>query len=150
MSTLVYTYDTFDYSFSHWRWTQYRLTRGRLVLDERDRLIRLLGLDRPDTNRQTLVHRWLNRLAPQPDLIVVREAATEVTPGTPTILTAYGGFAITNTPGYSASTVAFCEAGGVWAVAGIRGGGEYGEDWQGYWQKTDASKRQGASWVNGR
>lgn len=77
MSTLVYTYDTFDYSFSHWRWTQYRLTRGRLVLDERDRLIRLLGLDRPDTNRQTLVHRWLNRLAPQPDLIVVLEASPE-------------------------------------------------------------------------
>ena len=62
-------------------------------------------------------------------MFLVRAASTAVTPGTPTVLTAYGGFAITNAPGYSASTVAFCEAGGVWAVAGIRGGGEYGEDW---------------------
>ncbi|MGI8809288.1 MAG: prolyl oligopeptidase family serine peptidase [Acidimicrobiales bacterium] len=62
-------------------------------------------------------------------MFLVRAAGTEVTPATPTLLTAYGGFAITNTPGYASATVAFCEAGGVWAVAGIRGGGEYGEDW---------------------
>ena len=62
-------------------------------------------------------------------MFLVRAAATDVGRDTPTLLTAYGGFAITNTPGYSAATVAFCEAGGVWAVAGIRGGGEYGEDW---------------------
>lgn len=62
-------------------------------------------------------------------MFLVRASSTEVGPDTPTLLTAYGGFAITNTPAYSASTVAFCEAGGVWAVAGIRGGGEYGEDW---------------------
>ena len=62
-------------------------------------------------------------------MFLVRAADTVVTSGTPTLLTAYGGFAITNAPGYSSSTVAFCEAGGVWAVAGIRGGGEYGEDW---------------------
>jgi prolyl oligopeptidase len=62
-------------------------------------------------------------------MFLVRGAGTEVTSDTPTLLTAYGGFAITNTPGYSSATVAFCEAGGVWAVAGIRGGGEYGEDW---------------------
>jgi len=62
-------------------------------------------------------------------LFLVRSAATVPSPDTPTLLTAYGGFAISNTPGYSAGTVAFCEAGGVWAVAGIRGGGEYGEDW---------------------
>jgi prolyl oligopeptidase len=62
-------------------------------------------------------------------IFLVRAADRQVTQGTPTLLTAYGGFAITNAPGYSASTVAFCEAGGVWAVAGIRGGGEYGEDW---------------------
>jgi prolyl oligopeptidase len=62
-------------------------------------------------------------------LFLVRAASTEVTADTPTLLTAYGGFAISNTPGYSGATVVFCEAGGVWAVAGIRGGGEYGEDW---------------------
>jgi prolyl oligopeptidase len=62
-------------------------------------------------------------------MFLVRAAGVDLTPETPVLLTAYGGFAITNTPGYSASTVAFCEAGGVWAVAGIRGGGEYGEDW---------------------
>jgi prolyl oligopeptidase len=62
-------------------------------------------------------------------MFLVRGAGTRPTPDTPTLLTAYGGFAISNTPGYSPGTVAFCEAGGVWAVAGIRGGGEYGEDW---------------------
>jgi prolyl oligopeptidase len=62
-------------------------------------------------------------------MFLVRAASTSPTRAAPTILTGYGGFAITNTPGYSSSTVAFCEAGGVWAVAGIRGGGEYGEDW---------------------
>jgi prolyl oligopeptidase len=65
----------------------------------------------------------------QVPMFLVRAADTVVTPETPTLLTAYGGFAITSTPGYSSATVAFCEAGGVWAVAGIRGGGEYGEDW---------------------
>ena len=62
-------------------------------------------------------------------MFLVRSSATEPGPDTPTLLTAYGGFAISNAPGYSAATVVFCEAGGVWAVAGIRGGGEYGEDW---------------------
>lgn len=62
-------------------------------------------------------------------MFLVRSTGTEVTPATPTLLTAYGGFAISNTAGYAAGTVAFCEAGGLWAVACIRGGGEYGEDW---------------------
>ena len=62
-------------------------------------------------------------------MFLVRAESTRPSPETPTLLTAYGGFAISNTPGYAPGTVAFCEAGGVWAVTGIRGGGEYGEDW---------------------
>ncbi|MDQ6725581.1 MAG: prolyl oligopeptidase family serine peptidase, partial [Actinomycetota bacterium] len=62
-------------------------------------------------------------------MFLIRSTGTRPGPETPTLLTAYGGFAIANTPGYAPGMVAFCETGGVWAVAGIRGGGEYGEDW---------------------
>jgi prolyl oligopeptidase len=49
--------------------------------------------------------------------------------GARTILTGYGGFNIAETPAYSALVTAWCEAGGRFAVAGIRGGAEEGEAW---------------------
>ncbi len=47
----------------------------------------------------------------------------------PTILYGYGGFNISLTPAYSAQILAWVEAGGRYAIAGLRGGSEEGEEW---------------------
>lgn len=61
-----------------------------------------------------------------------------VTPNSerPTILYAYGGFGVLQQPKFLGSTLAWLERGGVYAVANIRGGGEFGEPWHQNGMKT--------------
>jgi prolyl oligopeptidase len=47
----------------------------------------------------------------------------------PTVLYGYGGFGVPLAPGYSAGILAWVEAGGVYAIANLRGGSEEGEAW---------------------
>jgi len=60
-------------------------------------------------------------------MFVVRKKGT--TGPAPTLLYGYGGFNVPLTPGFSPTKLAWLEAGGVYALANLRGGGEYGKAW---------------------
>ncbi|MEO7371608.1 MAG: prolyl oligopeptidase family serine peptidase [Ilumatobacteraceae bacterium] len=62
-------------------------------------------------------------------LFVMHRADVEPSTQTPLILTGYGGFAIAESPAWVVRGAAWCAAGGVFAVAGLRGGYEHGEAW---------------------
>ncbi len=62
-------------------------------------------------------------------LFVVRAKDSPKSGATPTILFGYGGFQIAETPSFSPAIFPWLERGGAWAVANLRGGSEYGEEW---------------------
>jgi prolyl oligopeptidase len=63
-------------------------------------------------------------------MLIISSGSGEAAAGPrPTILYGYGGFDISLTPAYSPNILAWVSAGGVYAVAGLRGGNEEGEEW---------------------
>lgn len=64
-----------------------------------------------------------------PMFIVRSRALAAANRAAPTILYGYGGFDISMTPGFNAVRMAWLQSGGVFVLANIRGGGEYGKEW---------------------
>ena len=62
-------------------------------------------------------------------MFIVHKKGLQKNGRNPTLLTAYGGFNISLTPTFSRTAYLWMEHGGIYAVANLRGGAEFGEDW---------------------
>lgn len=62
-------------------------------------------------------------------MFIVHRKGLELTGKNPTILYGYGGFNISSTAGFSPTRIAWLEQGGIYCIANLRGGSEYGEKW---------------------
>ena len=62
-------------------------------------------------------------------MIITYKKGIKMNGRNPVLLYGYGGFSISLTPSFSVSNIVFMEQGGIYAVANLRGGGEYGDKW---------------------
>ncbi len=65
----------------------------------------------------------------QVPMIITHKKGIKLDGSTPTILYGYGGFNISLLPSFNSTRAAWLELGGIYAVANLRGGGEYGKKW---------------------
>jgi prolyl oligopeptidase len=62
-------------------------------------------------------------------MFIIHKKDVKMDGSNPTLLYGYGGFNISMTPSFSVSRLIFLEKGGIYVMANLRGGGEYGEEW---------------------
>src|SRR5690606_30167823 len=70
-------------------------------------------------------------------MFIVHRKGIALNGSNPTLLYGYGGFNVSLTPYFSVSRAVWLEAGGVLAIANLRGGGEYGQAWHEAGTKLD-------------
>jgi prolyl oligopeptidase len=100
--------------------------------DARDGVTTLYALppgsvDVPDVKTRHIAYRSKDGTTVR--MFLMHRADADATVARPTILYGYGGFGISLGPAFSPGILAWVEAGGVYAVANLRGGGEEGEGW---------------------
>lgn len=105
--------------------TQYRLAieTGAVTLLRHDDV----QLDTSQFEAQQFFYRAKDGMAIP--IFVLHKKGVKLDGNNPTILYAYGGFSASQTPYFNTSTCVWLEMGGVYAIACLRGGGEYGDSW---------------------
>lgn len=104
--TAIYRYDTQTNSVTPWAEPEASINPDEITVEQRF---------------------YRSTDATEVPIFIVRRK--DVTTAAPTLLYGYGGFGIPQVPYYNPIHLAWVEQGGVLAIAGIRGGGEYGRAW---------------------
>ena len=102
----IYRYDVASRQLEVWAQPEVAIDLGRIAVEQ---------------------HFYQSKDGTRIPMFVVRRA--DVQASVPTILYGYGGYGISMVPYYSPPVLAWVEAGGAYAVANLRGGGEYGKAW---------------------
>jgi prolyl oligopeptidase len=102
---------------------RYDLTTGT------SQLFRQPTVDFEPTAYETTQVFYASKDGTQIPMFITHRRGLELNGQNPTVLYAYGGFNISLTPSFSPGNLVWMEQGGIYAVANLRGGGEYGEDW---------------------
>jgi prolyl oligopeptidase len=118
--TLFYTYTSFTYPSSVF---EYDVATGESKLFLKPEL----KFD-PEAYESKQVF-YTSKDGTRVPMFIVHKKGIALDGNNPTLLYAYGGFNISLTPYFSTSNICWLENGGVYAVANLRGGGEYGESW---------------------
>ena len=105
---------------------------GKIQVDAFEKPTLWSKVDAPsiDSSAYEVTQEWFNsKDGTRVPMFVVHKKGLQKTGRNPTLLTAYGGFNISLTPSFSRTAYLWMEHGGIFAVANLRGGAEFGEDW---------------------
>ena len=115
------------------------LSLGSLTMPQTDYLLDLESGEREvwkdpgiewDSQDYTVQQVWYaTKDGTQVPMYLVHKTGIELDGSHPALLYGYGGFNVSLTPRFSARTAVWLENGGIWAVANLRGGSEFGEEW---------------------
>lgn len=93
------------------------------------RIYRQPQVDFNPTDYQTQQVFYTSKDGTKVPMFITHKKGLQLDGNNPTYLYGYGGFGASITPSFSISMLVWMELGGVYAVANLRGGGEYGEEW---------------------
>jgi prolyl oligopeptidase len=118
---VFYTYSSYDYPPAIFHYD---------IATRQSRLFRAPEI--PDYNPDDFETRqvfYTSRDGTRVPMFLVHKAGLELDGTNPTLLYGYGGFSVSMQPYFSSMQIALLEQGMIYAVASLRGGGEYGEKW---------------------
>ena len=113
-------------------WQSFDAPAAAYALDARSgKIDEVVRLPRPPGIPELAVERtrYRSRDGTLVPLFLVHRPEVRPAGNVPALLTGYGGFNVARTPAYMSDAVLWAESGGVFALACLRGGSEYGEEW---------------------